>query len=267
MQKFVCTSCGSNQFTKKDDLYICDFCGTSYAPDQVDKLSLEFRAKVDNLIKNAQLAMDQEDWDNAEQYFNKVLEFDIGNTAAIFYRPYAKARKLLSSSVYPLTRKTQFDILSNSFDSIEERFTLEDEGLIKDMSDYMEDLVNTVFVYQSRNDNDNSSETEELFAPLVLDFISFCADLTDKYSDKTKTVYLNNIIISQVDNLVETGYLGLFSEDKNSLKEWRDYAVAQLNEIDPSVETPPEAQSPVKWGSIASYVIGFIVVLYWIFFR
>ena len=41
MKSIKCELCGSNDVVKKDDLFVCQYCGTKYTPEEAKKLLVE----------------------------------------------------------------------------------------------------------------------------------------------------------------------------------------------------------------------------------
>jgi hypothetical protein len=82
MKALICELCGSNSFTKTDDLFACDYCHTKYSPDQAKKLMFAGAVQVDrsnelnNLLDLASAASLHKNWQEASEYANKALEVD-----------------------------------------------------------------------------------------------------------------------------------------------------------------------------------------------
>ena len=133
MKAIRCEMCFSTDLVKKDGVYVCQSCGTSYAPEEARKLMVEVEGQVDvsgstvkvdnttqieNFLKNARRAKEKEDWEEVEKYYNMVEQFDSTNIEAIFYSAYAKAmRSLLDSDIklFDIVALTLFFILFSFF--------------------------------------------------------------------------------------------------------------------------------------------------------
>lgn len=94
VKQIVCELCGSNDFTKDGDLFVCDFCRTKYSSVDVQKMMVEGTVEVagtvrvdrtsetHNLIALATAALDNSNPNEAYDYANRALELDSGNADA-----------------------------------------------------------------------------------------------------------------------------------------------------------------------------------------
>ena len=97
MKQFVCDMCGGHDLVKNDDnLFVCQSCGCKYTEETAKKMFVEISGKVEvsgsvsinndsrirNLLIRADQFVDQNDYDNAELYYNKVLDIDATNKEA-----------------------------------------------------------------------------------------------------------------------------------------------------------------------------------------
>ena len=51
MQKISCEVCGSGDLVKQDGVYVCQYCGMKYSPDEVKKMMIEGTVDVQGTIK------------------------------------------------------------------------------------------------------------------------------------------------------------------------------------------------------------------------
>ena len=103
MKKIVCEMCGSNDFVKQDGLFVCQSCGMKYSLEEARKLMIEGTVNVagtvsidhSNMIENYKKMMDvasrSQNYAQAEQYANKVIEIDPTNVNAWFTKGKAIA--------------------------------------------------------------------------------------------------------------------------------------------------------------------------------
>ena len=88
-----CELCGGNELIKQDGMYVCPFCGTKYTTEEAKKLIISGTVKIDNTsdIENwltlAKRAKDSGNWDEAKEYYKRVLEKDPNNVEA-YLEPY-----------------------------------------------------------------------------------------------------------------------------------------------------------------------------------
>ena len=57
MKKIVCEMCGSNDLMKKDNVYVCESCGTKYSVEEAKKMMIE--GKVD--VSGSKVKVDEKD--------------------------------------------------------------------------------------------------------------------------------------------------------------------------------------------------------------
>ena len=46
MKKIVCEMCGSNDLLKKDNVFVCQSCGTKYSVEEAKKMMVEGKVDV-----------------------------------------------------------------------------------------------------------------------------------------------------------------------------------------------------------------------------
>ncbi len=82
MKKIVCELCGSNDFSKDGDVFICEYCRTKYTPEQARSMLVEGTVHIDrsnelgNLLSLAKAALANGNSQEAYDYANRVLEID-----------------------------------------------------------------------------------------------------------------------------------------------------------------------------------------------
>lgn len=93
MQQIKCEMCGSTDLVKKDGIYVCNNCGTKYSAEDAKKLlvTIDNSEKIDNLMKIANQSLAAEDYENAANYYDKVLQEDGDNWEAYFYNVICRA--------------------------------------------------------------------------------------------------------------------------------------------------------------------------------
>ncbi len=88
MRKMVCELCGSNEFTKDGEMFVCDYCRTKYTVARAQKMLVEGTVRIDrthetaNLITLASAALENGNSAEAYAYANKVLEIAPENATA-----------------------------------------------------------------------------------------------------------------------------------------------------------------------------------------
>ena len=80
MKKITCELCGSNDFIKEDEVFVCTYCRTKYSVEEAKKLLIDGAVTVNNiagiesLMKRGYLALEDSHRQQAAEYFNKVLD-------------------------------------------------------------------------------------------------------------------------------------------------------------------------------------------------
>jgi len=92
MKKMQCEVCGSTEIKKVDDaIFECQSCGVQYSKEEVQKLLVELTGEVkidrteeiENSLKRAEQFLEKGDSSKALEYYNKVLDLDPNNEAAL----------------------------------------------------------------------------------------------------------------------------------------------------------------------------------------
>ena len=89
MKALVCEMCGSNDIVKKDGLFVCQFCGVKYLPEEAKKLmadEMNISDKISNYYALAQNAYDAGNKQEAEAYCNKIIEIDPACYKALVFK-------------------------------------------------------------------------------------------------------------------------------------------------------------------------------------
>lgn len=105
MRAIVCEMCGSNEFKKIDGEYQCLHCKTRYTVDEAKKLMIEGTVdvkgtvqiddsnKTDNYQTLASRAFENEQYDQAYEYYSKLLEINTDNWMYIYKKGICSAKK------------------------------------------------------------------------------------------------------------------------------------------------------------------------------
>ena len=163
MKQIVCEMCGSKDLLKQDGVFVCQSCGTKYTVEEARKLMIEgtvdvtgSTVKVDNTanvekyLRNAHRALEKEDWEEVEKYYNLVEQNETDNMEAVFFSSYGKAMLSLMDSDY-FKREQKFKVLNHSISVISDYYetTKEDkEAILRLISTYVRKMAGYNFVYQ-----------------------------------------------------------------------------------------------------------------------
>ena len=91
MKELVCKMCNSNAIVKKDDLYVCESCGTKYTTEEAEKLSVEivvksdYKERISTLLRVAERDRELRRWKDAEMHYEEIHSLDPDNWEAVFY--------------------------------------------------------------------------------------------------------------------------------------------------------------------------------------
>ena len=99
MKAIVCEMCGSQDLIKQDGYYVCQNCGTKYAPEEAKKLMVEVSGavkvdnseKIENLYVLARRAYKDGNWNDAENYYSQLTVERPKDWEAQFYKGYCNA--------------------------------------------------------------------------------------------------------------------------------------------------------------------------------
>lgn len=84
----ICPQCGAQvQLDDSREFGFCSYCGTKIVQDKVvvehrGNVGVDHSGEIDNLLRRASEYMQRGDTDNAEIYYNRVLDLDFDNEAA-----------------------------------------------------------------------------------------------------------------------------------------------------------------------------------------
>lgn len=103
MKAIKCELCGSNEFVKEDEFFVCQYCHTKYTTEDAKKMMVEIEGKVDvsgstvkvdssdelkKLFEVARRAKDDGNTENAEKFYNQILVKSPNSWEANFYSTY-----------------------------------------------------------------------------------------------------------------------------------------------------------------------------------
>ncbi|MBQ7500443.1 MAG: TFIIB-type zinc finger domain-containing protein [Clostridia bacterium] len=227
MKAIVCEMCGSNDVVKQDGMYVCQSCGTKYSPDEAKKLMIDISGstvKIDNsafvekYLANARRAMQKEDWEETEKYYNMVEQNDPTNIEAIFYSSYGKAKtSLVSSDLYK--RQAAFKTLINCVSIVDDNFNIEKEEeqkeILKKISADIIAMSCSNYVYNQKKNGygivtwTDKYETVTLFNTLNLEFCTTLEEIIKKYPpERAKdTVFYYELAIVHCETILAIGSL------------------------------------------------------------
>ena len=161
MKQLTCEMCGGTDLMKQDGAFVCQNCGMKYSVEEAKKMMIEGTVDVQGTVKvdnsafvekylaNARRALEKEDWEEVEKYYNMVEQNAPHNMEAVFFSSYGKAMLSMTDSDY-YKRQQKFTVLNKSISVINDYFeeTNEDkEVVLRRISSYIKKMYNVTYVY------------------------------------------------------------------------------------------------------------------------
>ena len=92
MKAMVCEMCNSNDLLKQDGLFVCQSCGTKYTVEEAKKLmgtvTIDRTEELENLFILARRARNDNNYENAEKYYEMITQISPKNWEAAFFQVY-----------------------------------------------------------------------------------------------------------------------------------------------------------------------------------
>jgi hypothetical protein len=198
---------------------------------------------VQKYLLNARRALEKEDWDEVEKYYNLVEQNEPSNIEAIFYSAYGKAKASLSvNEIYK--RQAIFKALRNSISILDDNYSVENSA---ECNAVMERIVNDVinmfgssFVYTEKTDgygfkSDNKVETYTLFIGLGSELYATLNNIADKIpkSKKEDLLFARKLQLRMID-FMTTPASQLSNDSMIQNCGVASRVVAMIKELDPS---------------------------------
>jgi tetratricopeptide (TPR) repeat protein len=103
MKALKCELCGSNDFVKNDEFFVCQYCKTKYTPEAARKMMIEGTVQVEGTVsvrgmaqaegifKNADMAFKDGNYAQAYDLYTQVLNIDPANHYALLLKGLSSA--------------------------------------------------------------------------------------------------------------------------------------------------------------------------------
>ncbi len=274
-----CPDCGANlkiNENAKGEL-TCPYCGGTYLVENAINIVnneiinnnnfsganvvINQNAKdayIKQYLENARRALNKEDWEEVEKYYNMVEQYEPKNIEAIFFSSYGKARLSMADN-NQLKREQICNAFCNSISVIDDNYNVaqssDNQTLIEKMHAALFEMYNTQFVFTTivneytNRSKDNSSETYYLFAKMALAFIESLENII-KIDDQL--IYW--IMIYEQSKYL-AGNEGLTTDARNENRKVALSVGAKIHEKDPDffIDEIPEAGCYVATCVYGSY--------------
>ncbi|MDY5940713.1 MAG: TFIIB-type zinc finger domain-containing protein [Eubacteriales bacterium] len=164
MKQLTCEMCGSTDLVKQEGVFVCQSCGTKYSVEEARKMMVEGTVEVrgtvtvdnssavEKYVANARRALDKQDWEEVEKYYNLVEQNSTNNIEAVFFSSYGKAMLSMMDQDY-FKRQQKFEVLNRSMSVISDYFeeTSENkEEVLRLIYSYISYMYTYQFVYQQQ---------------------------------------------------------------------------------------------------------------------
>ena len=274
MKALICTQCNNNNLVQQGDIYVCEYCGTQYTNEQIQKMQIEGTVKIDNtdlvqkFLQNARRAKLKEDWEETEKYYNMVEQNDPTNIEAIFYSSYGKAKaSLIENDLYK--RQAVFKVLQNCVSILDDNFDLADEEenkrIIEQISNDIIAMAESNYVYTEYKNgygvvtSTNKLETVTLFNTLGIEFCTTLENIAKKIPDsqKQKRVHYYKIALVQAEYVLKNGSLVKPQFTIDLINKLHNL----IHEIDSSYVIPAPPQAPKKKVNPLPFIIGGLIII------
>lgn len=215
MKQLTCEMCGGTDLIKQDGAFVCQNCGMKYSVEEAKRMMIEGTVdvqgtvKVDNsafvekYLNNAHRALDKEDWEEVEKYYNMVEQNAPDNMEAVFFSSYGKAMLSLTDSDY-YKRQQKFQVLARSMSVISDYYettTENKEEVLKRINQYIDKMNHINFIYNP-NVYGASAVGSNLWCKNLMISIraAFLTELR-QISEKHNDVYLQQLITANANAL------------------------------------------------------------------
>ena len=287
MNVIKCELCGSNELRKIDGEYECIYCHTKYTLEEAKKLMVEIEgtvkidtsSKEENYKKLAERAFKDELYDQAYDYYNKLLELDSDNWEFVFKKGLCAAWQ---STLANFRIDEAVKASKNSFNIIEvENIKLENKEKVCYEMAYEINKVVVAFCNLAQNHYTEFWETDSA-APDYWSQLEKCIscneyamNLIKEYTviDKDRSLYisiLKNLIVYCVEICAKRKYKSGYNQYgptygdiwyKNELRapilQKYDMYVAELRPLEPNYVPPTLTRQATKGGCyVATCVYG-----------
>lgn len=220
MKKLVCEMCGGTNIVKENGVYVCQNCGVQYSLEEAKKMMIEGTVNVqgtvqvdnttlvENYYRNARRAMQQEDWEGVERYYDLILQNNPGSIEAIFYSAYGRVKLSFYESDVP-KRAQKINVLINNIYLIGKSYNpnaKEDcRDVIEMISNDVMEMADSSYVYNIRRNDygmqvaSDKADTAKLLVALQKAFV----ETMESILKTDPQLYICEIIIKHCEALIK----------------------------------------------------------------
>ena len=243
MKQLTCEMCGGTDLIKQDGVFVCQSCGMKYTVEEAKKMMIEGTIKVDNsafvqkYLENARRALNKNDWDEVEKYYNMVEQNVPDSIEAVFFSSFGKMMSLLviGGLIRDLEQRTS--VLVNSMSVINDYFETSSEDKEKILNKICE-VLQTMYATPVRSfkvDANADSSVIDHFRKKELDRVrdAFITELNQIKNAHPELSYIDELINKVPAEktggcYVATAVYGSYDCPQVwTLRRYRDYTLAE----------------------------------------
>lgn len=165
LKALTCEMCGSTDMIKQNGVFVCQSCGTKYSLEEAKRMmiagtvnvagtvTVDNSAFIKKSLDNARRALEKDDWEEVEKYYNIVERESPQCIEAVFFSSFGKAMYSLTDQEY-FKRQQKFDVLMKSISVINdyyEKSTENKEAVLRRICDAVVHMYSVTFVYDAGN--------------------------------------------------------------------------------------------------------------------
>lgn len=247
MKQLTCEMCGSTDLVKSEGVFICQSCGCKYTVEEAKRMLIEGTVDVQGTVKvdnsafvqkylaNARRALDKEDWEEVEKYYNMVEQNAPHSMEAVFFSSYGKAMLSLTGEDY-FRRQQIFNVMNKSISVINDYYEETDENkeeVLRKIAEYIKKMYSITFVF-NRNATGNVAGSRAWCIGLLnstkATFITELKQILEIHNESYIQVLITELSAINVSGgcYVATAVYGSYDCPQVwTLRRYRDYTLAE----------------------------------------
>ena len=155
MKRLACEMCGSTDLVKMDGMFVCQNCGVKYSTEEARKMMIDGPVDVsgssviidktsqtENYYTLARRAREEGNFQNAQKYYELIVQEEPNNWEPVFYATYCAARSCKVAEI-PVQCNRVYEAFQSCLKLIKEQGMdeSEQEAIISEMLEQIYDLA------------------------------------------------------------------------------------------------------------------------------
>ena len=183
MNKFVCEMCSSTELIKQDGVFVCQSCGCKYTVEEAKKLMtaedgavnvtgsvrIDSSDDLQNLYELARRAKEENNSQNAANYYGQIIVKDPSSWEANFYNTYFQSMNCTIAQIYVSAQRV-LACSESVFKLIKDNVRTESEKR-KAIAEVTEKIVNISTLFFIAEKNNYDSIDYNIKANFIKDFL------------------------------------------------------------------------------------------------